>query len=137
VVVITGELQQTSKLSSRETSATHSTVRRGRRKDVLALANVGQLLNLSSQETHDAAAAPDSATGPKMGVPRRKAVCGESFRGVATYSSGGSGSAFVMRNSSGQVGSRCEWTGIIESEAKTAAGAQRGISSTVKLSSCS
>jgi hypothetical protein len=51
---------------------------------VLALANVGQLLNLSSKETHDAAAAPDSATGSKMGVPRRKAVCGESFRGVAT-----------------------------------------------------
>jgi hypothetical protein len=46
---------------------------------------------------------------------------------LATYSSGGSGSAFVMRNSSGQVGSRCEWTGTIESEAKTAAGAQRGI----------
>lgn len=41
VVVITGEHQQTSKLSNRETSATHRAVRRGRRKDVLALQSSG------------------------------------------------------------------------------------------------
>jgi hypothetical protein len=35
------EHQQTSKLSNRETSAMHSAVRRGRRKDVLALQSSG------------------------------------------------------------------------------------------------
>jgi hypothetical protein len=94
---------------------------------VVALANVGQLLNLSSKETHDAAGAPFLLRGQRWGCRVVKRSVVKVSVAWLPILPGGSGSAFVMRNSSGQVGSRCEWTGTIESEAKTAAGAQRGI----------